>query len=252
MFNTYDYFFRPTNQSLADYLVGQGYSVLAFHLSGYGKSPRADRPSFDAYVDDYVEVFTKLRERREPKFYLGHSVGALAGLTAAARLGTAIDRAVLVAPAVWTFTEPMAGRQRFAQRAKLETAYVLARAFGELPSKQLGLGTTPAPVGYLRQFRGWVRGRRVASVDGAVDYSSLWSSLKIPILVLSGPRDQSMAPPPNVAWVMAQLKSAKHEEVRRASTYGFDADHFGLIYGKNAATHVWPRVGHFFDEGRAS
>jgi alpha-beta hydrolase superfamily lysophospholipase len=248
MFTTYDYLFRPKGKSLADFLASKGYHVAAFNITGYGSSAPSDQcTNFDTYVLDYENFLTQiLANLPKPYFYLGHSVGGLAGISAISKSHFPMSKAVLIAPAIWTKTEPKICMDAMSQRVKLTIALKIAHFFGYLPSKILGLGEVNAPVGYFEQFLFWSRGSLLSSVDGKINYQEIWKNLSLPVLILSAAKDRSMAPKSNIDWVAARFKNSTKTQVNKL-LFGFDADHFSIIYGAKAAHHVWPHIVKFLD-----
>jgi predicted alpha/beta hydrolase len=133
------------------------------------------------------------------------------------------------------------------QFAQLEAAAALASRFGRLPARAFGLGDVDAPAPYLTQLRRWARTRTITSDDGQRDYLAQWASSSVATLILRAARDRAMAPERNVAFVEGAIRCATCETVDR-KRFGFDADHFGVLYGPSAAAHVWPRICRYFGE----
>lgn len=240
MFNTFDYFFKPAGKSLADFLISKGYDVLAFNLTGYGKSPKAKKDTgFDQYVSDYSEIIKNLKSDK-PIYYLGHSVGSVAGLSAIAASARKVNRIILVAPAIWPFTEPKNTVVSVKQAAQVKLMSLLSRPLGRISFKPLGLGEVSAPHGHFYQLNRWAENSKMTSVDGGTFYTDLWKTIDSPITIFSGTKDKSMAPRESVLWVKNRIGD-------KATISEVDADHFGIIYGKYAAEKVWPKVLEIFE-----
>ena len=245
MFNEFQYFLKPPGYSFVDYLLNHGLNVAVFHLTGYGQSdPASSETNFDTYVRDYEHIIEALSMMGTPvSCYIGHSVGSLAGLSAISKKPNTTARIVLLAPAIWTLTIPSKSKERIVQLCQLHLARIITKMKGQLPTKTLRLGTVSPPLGYLEQFLTWNKRRSVTSISTETVYSNVWATLQAPILVLTGSKDLAMAPPPNIQWIKQRLpQNATFEQVSINSRFGFNADHFGLIYGKQAAETVWPRI----------
>jgi pimeloyl-ACP methyl ester carboxylesterase len=240
MFNTFDYYFKPAGKSLADFLSKNGYDVTVFHLTGYGKSPKAQADTgFDQYVDDYSEFINGL-DSNLPLYFIGHSVGGVAGLSAIANSKKKFEKIILVAPALWPFTDPKINSNSLKQRLQLKLMTLLSKPTGNFPMSVLGLGDVPAPHGHFFQLNRWAKLGQVVSLDKSKIYSDEWKQIDCPICIFSGSKDTSMAPRENVRWIKNQIgETARLEEVH--------ADHFGIIYGKTAAQDVWPKFIDFFN-----
>ncbi len=241
MFNTFDYFFKPKGKSLVDYLTQNGFDVTTFHLTGYGKSPKANSDTgFDQYVEDYTQFLNSL-ETTLPIYFIGHSVGGIAGFTAIAKSKIKLKKIILLAPALWPFTEPKTTKHSFKQRLQLKLMNLLSKPTGKFPVSIFGLGDVPAPHGHFYQLNRWAQLNQILSLDKTTVYTDQWKQISCPVRIYSGTKDTNMAPPENVRWVknqMGQNVSASEEK----------ADHFGLIYGKSAAQNMWPKFTDFFTE----
>lgn len=246
MFNTCDYLMRPKGKSLKDFLVNEGFEVCLLNLTGYGGSRSATRQTnFDTYVEDYEHVFKHLAERNSPLYFIGHSVGSLAGLSAIAQNPGLVSHIVLAAPAIWSFTEPSNCQAGIRQKTLLSLSHLISLLPGGFPSRLFNIGRVPAPSGYFKQFSTWSKTKRMTSLKSNTDYASSWGNISADILLLEAADDSMMAPPENIRWVVEHLPQNSSVKRVDGNTFGFNSDHFSLIYGKKASDHVWPELASF-------
>ncbi len=88
-------------EHVGDYLVAQGFCVLAFDQRGHGASggDRMDLGSFDEYLDD-VEVVLGEMPKDVPSVIYGHSMGGLVAASYGVSVRPQPDLFVLSAPAL--------------------------------------------------------------------------------------------------------------------------------------------------------
>lgn len=241
MFNTFDYFFRPEGTSLATFLSKNGFDVTSFNLTGYGRSAPAKRyTGFSEYVEDYKRFFEDLSVSG-PLFFIGHSVGGMAGFSALSYFPGKFKKVILAGPAIWPFVDTSVGIDTI-QKLKIRASMVLALPFGFFPMKLLGLGDSYAPYGHFAQLDSFGRQGKMVSKNG-VNHTDLWKNVDCSTTILSGALDLEMAPEVSVNWIKKQIgDSVQVDEVSKDSRFQFDADHFGILYGKKAAKHVWPEL----------
>lgn len=86
-------FYRP----LAEQLAARGLSTTLTTLPGFHREPPLPAPSWQAMVDLVIEALPPA-----PALLIGHSMGGLIALLAAARRPAALERLVLLEPAIFS------------------------------------------------------------------------------------------------------------------------------------------------------
>lgn len=88
-------------KALVNRLAGPARNVLAVDLPGHGRSGGPPLPSIEAMADWLVAWLTKVRSSETaPVILIGHSMGSLVALEAAARLGSRVAQLVMVGTAI--------------------------------------------------------------------------------------------------------------------------------------------------------
>jgi hypothetical protein len=99
----------------------------------------------------------------------------------------------------------------------------------------------PLSIELLRQLRSAFEPSGLTSRDGSKVYARGMSSIKIPLLLLSGEVDQQ-CPPVSVEQLSSLISTSTYECVGRTAGQKEQYGHFDLILGLNAHTEVWNRV----------
>ena len=120
------------------YVAHHGMSALAFDLPGHGRSAGPALDSVDAIADWIVAALDAAGLERAA--LVGHSLGALAALSCAARHPSRVSKIALLGPAV-----PMEVSEALLDAAKANdhVAYELVNGWSTSPGKQLGGNTVP-------------------------------------------------------------------------------------------------------------
>lgn len=177
------------------YFAHHGMNALALDLPGHGRSTEPALASVDALADWLVAVLDAAGVERAA--LVGHSLGALAALSCAARHATRVTKIALLGPAV-----PMEVSEALLAAAKANdhVAYELVNGWATSPGKQIGGNTVPGM---------WLLGgsmRLMERTPPGVFHTDLaachaWTgglaaaaAVRCPSLVLLGARDL-MAPP---------------------------------------------------------
>ncbi len=248
MFNSCDYYKLPLKYSFVNFLQKSGYDVVMFNHTGFGQSTinkKYRKICFDDYVDDYNKIYENILVKMEgPLFYIGHSIGSVAGISAFQDYP--FKKTILIAPALWTFLKPVKKLLFLKQYSLIMLTFLVSSIRGKMGPKLLNLGNTSMPAGHFRQYRGWVKSREITSRDGSKKYCRNWSKIDKPILILSGSMDKLMAPKENITWLHNKLHpKSKVETVSKDNGYGFNGEHFNIIYGKNASVEIWPKIAEY-------
>lgn len=183
----------------------EGVLVEAFDQAGFGERPDRGRwPGVEALVADVHGAVREAR-RRHPGllvFVLGESMGAAVAAVALARdEAPPVDGVILSAPAVW-------GGEALSQRYQLALR-VLAGLLPPLKVSGGGLGILASD--NLEALRAlgrdplYIHETRLDAVAGLVDLMDearrAAPALRVPVLVLSGARDQVVPPQAQASFV---------------------------------------------------
>jgi pimeloyl-ACP methyl ester carboxylesterase len=141
------------------------YRTIAYDARGHGRSGRAPDYSLRAFADDVLRVLREIA--KEPAVLIGHSLGALAGLVAAADAPDLVRGLVLEDPALG-YSKPWDAAQYAALRdgiANTEDPKVLAKAVSKQPLP------SPGPRGERTygELRGFFAAERVVTYFRDVD-----------------------------------------------------------------------------------
>ncbi len=181
-------------------LAARGWTVLAPDLPGHGRSKGPARDSIAAYAEDLAR-WTRRLGLMAPVL-VGHSMGALVALEAAARMPAAA--LVLIGAAARMPVHPrllaLAGREpRTAARIMAAWSLPAARRFGAQPLP--GLWLPQAVVRMLGDGPAGVLAGDLRACDGYRDGLERAKALRLPVLVVAGERDRMV--PPKAARALA-------------------------------------------------
>jgi len=261
--------------SLAQFLARRGFETWVLELRGRGM---AGKP-LDATFDDQAQhdVGSALRTvlsagTAKDALWVGHSKGGLVAYAHLARHLAAPIRAMATLGTPITF-EHQVGVQQFVRAAAplfkanllpMRLATRVLAPFG-LPPWPIGgylanadnmepqvvrqaISNVSADIlgGVARQFQRWINSGKMDGEDG-FDYRAALANVKVPLLLMAGPRD-GLAPPAAVVQTR-KLWGGPTEYVLLARSAGFSADygHGDLTLGRSAPDEVFPCVAEFFE-----
>ncbi len=182
-----------------------GRNVLAVDLPGHGRSGGAALQSVEA-IADWLPAL--LDAAGVPAAALvGHSLGALAALAAAARHPARVTRMALLGPAV-----PMPVSDVLLDAAKSDdhVAYELINGWSYSPGKQLGGSPVPgmwltgSAMRLMERTRPGVLHADLAACNAWADGLAAAEAVRCPALLVIGARDL-MAPPKSAQALIAAL-----------------------------------------------
>ena len=226
---------RPAGQGLASTLYGRGLDVTWMDARGHGESgPTADqggRFSYDDIVRFDVPALVSLgRElaRGRPLVLLGHSlIGHAALISAGLDPDAAPDAIVAYAPNLWRPGLERSPIRRMQKRLLLAGLDVATRTRGYFDSRRFGLGNTPEPAPYIRQFTQMWRDDRLGHGglgQGDVDYEQALGRADVDLLAVSSQNDRLLATIDSVGQFIALAGNARVESV--------------VLRGNDAPTHM--------------
>lgn len=275
------YAWHLPSRSLANHLARSGYDVFNLDLRGHGRSrhlgSRAPK-SFDEYVtEDLPSAIDEVRALSgdRPIYLVGHSLGGLVTFAATPKLeGGIAGIAALGSPyhfsrgsyslqAISVFVDVLR-RARFPQlplpvpMAHLGTVFRTTRRLVESPfyplpfrgwhagalepevlEEHLRLAFDTAGLQELRTMFEWGGQKRFGG--HAADYVERFESLDIPLLVLSGLKDD-LAPPASVRPAFERSRSS--DKTYRTVPLG----HIDLLIGRNAPSSTWSLLSSWIDK----
>ncbi len=256
--------FGVESHSLSAHLAAAGFDCFALDLRGHGGSrPEPGAPPRWT-LDDYLALdvpaaldAVAAATGGARVLWVGHSQGALLGLTAASRHPDRIAGVVALAPPV-RFTEEAALLRLLPLLARLRLTRLAARLVapfaGTWQPRAANLSIQPGemdrpvfrrllmnviedlPPGVVAQFEAFVREDRFGSADGAVDYRAELASCRAPALFVAAPSD-GLAPPAVVAEAYQRWGGEKSLLVLPAGI-----GHTDLLLGRRAPEVLFPAV----------
>ncbi len=198
------------------YLAHHGRRVLAFDLPGHGRSEGPPLASVAAIADWVVAALGAAGVREAA--LVGHSLGALAVLEAAARHPDRVGRIALLGPAVpMTVSESLLA----ASRDDPARACAMITGWSHSPARQLGGHPIPGM---------WMTGNAIALMErnapgvlaldlaACNDYAgglAAAAAVRCPVLAIVGGRDQ-MAPPGAARALVGALREPQVVTLPRA------------------------------------
>jgi len=191
------------------YFAHHGRNVLAVDLPGHGRSGGDALPSVEA-IADWLPAL--LDAAGVPAAALvGHSLGALAVLAAAARHPARVTRIALLGPAV---PMPVSDVLLDAAKANDHVAYELINGWSYSPGKQLGGSPVPgmwlmgSGMRLMERTRPGVLYTDLAACHTYADGLIAAAAVRCPALLILGARDL-MAPPKGAPALIAALADAR-------------------------------------------
>ena len=191
------------------YFAHHGRNVLAVDLPGHGRSGGDALPSVEA-IADWLPAL--LDAAGVPAAALvGHSLGALAVLAAAARQPARVTRIALLGPAV---PMPVSDVLLDAAKANDHVAYELINGWSYSPGKQLGGSPVPgmwlmgSGMRLMERTRPGVLYTDLAACHTYADGLIAAAAVRCPALLILGARDL-MAPPKGAPALIAALADAR-------------------------------------------
>jgi pimeloyl-ACP methyl ester carboxylesterase len=179
----------------ARYFAHHGRGVLAVDLPGHGRSGGAALASVEAIADWLCALLDAADVTAAT--VVGHSLGALAVLAAAARHAGRVERIALIGPAV---PMPVSDVLLDAAKADDHVAFELINGWSYSPGKQLGGNRVPGmwltgtTMRLMERTRPGVLYTDLAACHAYADGLEAAAAVRCPVLLVIGARDL-MAPP---------------------------------------------------------
>jgi pimeloyl-ACP methyl ester carboxylesterase len=191
------------------YFAWHGHNVLAVDLPAHGRSAAEPLGSVDAIADWLIDLLDAAAVERAA--LVGHSLGSLAALAAAARHPDRVSRIALVGPAV-----PMAVSDALLDAAKADDhlAFELINGWSFSPGKQLGGNRVPGvwmignSLRLTERTRPGVLHTDLVACNEYAGGLEAAAAVRCPALLIVGARDL-MAPPRNAEALIATLKDTR-------------------------------------------
>ena len=191
------------------YFAHHGFNVLAVDLPGHGRSAGEAQSSVEAIADWIAALLDAVGVKRAA--LVGHSLGSLAVLEAAARYPVRVARIALLGPAVpMTVSDELlvaAGRNE-------HVAYELINGWSYSAARQLGGNAVPgmwmtgSAMRLMERLRPDVLATDLKSCHAYANGLGAAAAVRCPVLAIIGARD-IMAPPRNARALIAALPEAR-------------------------------------------
>lgn len=125
---------------------------------------------------------------------------------------------------------------------KLLTAKYLSKLIGFIPAKLIGTPHNES-YGFMKQWFNWNLRKKFKS-DSGKDYTIEMPQINIPILSICGTGDTFIAPPLGCKKFLSYFKNPNNElmECGKRTNFLEDYNHSSLLYSKNAAQEIYPKV----------
>lgn len=263
--------------SVADYLCSKGWDVWLIELRGSGKNKRTGPHeqtswTFEDHVDDIKSIIDKVfTVSGLPVHIVGHSMGAMLVQCAAAgdgfkkvRSGVAIAGSFQMEKSEWKeflWLWPLVQHfttihPEYIQEFLAPMSYKFNTPWDQLffcsdnvnhdVAREMFLKNwEPIPISLISQLRSAVEpGGLSHANDTTKHYSDILSSIKVPMLLMSGSKDQQCPP---IAMENAQKKIPLSQHISFGKRHGHvnEYGHFDLVVGVNARTEVWDLISNF-------
>lgn len=179
----------------ARHLAHHGYGVLAPDLPGHGASHGAPLPTIAALADWVLSMADAVGCTRLS--LVGHSMGSLIALAAAARAADRVERLILIGSVA---PMPVAPVLIEAARADRDHAHAMINQWSFSPAAQLGASASPGTVltainqRLMERQADGVLATDLEACNGWTEGLAIAPRVQCPTLLLCGERDQ-MTPP---------------------------------------------------------
>ncbi len=174
--------------------------VYAPELRGHGQSGRA--PDNQYRIVDYArDIIAFLKQIGQPVVLIGHSLGGLVAILAAARYPEGVSALVLLDPPLFSFAEGVDGQQSTKARFQMVSALVKDNPPYETVVARLRTAMPQAPEPMIMGLAGFITGVDAGTVDCVLRDQS-WDgenlpdaerSLRCPTLLIHGDWDRDAA-----------------------------------------------------------
>ena len=197
------------------YFAYHGWNVLALDLPGHGRSAGPPLPTIAAMADWVLEVLDGLKI--EKAALVGHSMGSLVALEAAARGPARVERIALIAVAY-----PMKVAAPFLEAAQRNdlAAFDMHTIWGHAPQVPLGANPNPGMWMYgdnLARLRRLAPGVLYNDLKASNDYA-FSGTVACPVLFVLGKRD--VMTPPRAAQALRDKLSHAKVQIAEVSGHG--------------------------------
>ncbi len=198
------------------YFAHHGRNVLATDLPGHGRSGGEALASVEAIADWIVALLDAAGAARAA--LVGHSLGALAALEAAARYPARVERLALIGPAA-----PMTVSDDLLDAARHDdhSAYEMITGWSYSAARQLGGNAVPGlwmtgnAMRLMERTRPGVLATDLAACHAYVNGLAAAAAVRCPALVVIGMRD-IMAPPKNAKALIGALPDVRVVELPKS------------------------------------
>ena len=249
---------RPRGEGLASTLAARGFAVELADLRGHGESgPKAGSGAVIRYQDiverDLPALLADVGARAGgPVAIVGNSLMANASMATLGRdreQRERVDAFVAIAANLWLAHLQPRWPDRLLRRGLLAFWATLARRRGYFPARRFGMGSEDVSAAYIDEFRSWLRSGRWGPSRVATDWALTLSTIRCPVLAVTGRGDRWLCPPREGRAFADQLTSAPvtHWVEGRESGLPFDPGHVALVADLRARP-LWDRIADWLHE----
>lgn len=256
-------FYTHSGKGLASFLAHQGYEVYVMDKRGRGQStPKiargATHSQTDTIVHDLPLVFDWIRERHQhPMHILAHSWGGVLFSSMFARFP---DKLTAVASQIFFGTKRSVSVRNMERLLKVDLFWnrlgpLLAKGFGYLPAKKLGIGSDDETQLTLAQSVAWVKlGQWIDPQDG-FNYQEACREIQWPpTWHIAAIQDRVLGHPIDVKRFMDeanQTDKGKLTVLGKNNGNHQDYDHINMLTHPSAIQDHFPQVLQFMQSAEA-
>ena len=266
--------------SVADYLCSKGLDIWLVELRGSGKNKRNGPHeqtswTFEDHVNDLNSVIDKVFATTGlPVHIIGHSMGAMLIQAAAAgdgfkkvRSGVAVAGSFQMEASewreflwLWPFVQHFTMiHPEYIQEFLAPMSYKFNTPWDQLffcsdnvnhdVAREMFLKNwEPIPISLISQLRSAVEPCGLTHAnDPNKHYADILKSIKVPMLLVSGSRDQQ-CPPCSMEAAHKKIQMSQHISFGKLHGDVNEYGHFDLIVGTNARAEIWDRIIEFLIE----
>lgn len=257
-------FYTHSGKGLASFLAKAGYDVYVIDTRGRGQStPKIDRAAkhsqTDAITHDLPAVFDWVWQRhKQPMHMIAHSWG---GVLLSAMFARFPDLLSSVVSQTFFGTKRSVSVRNLEKLLKVDLFWnrlgpLIAKGFGYLPAKKLGIGSDDETQLTLAQSVAWVKlGRWLDPQDG-FDYHTACESITWPpTWHIAAIQDFALGHPVDVKRFMEESNQAaqgKYSILGKKHGNQHDYDHINMLTHPSAIQDHFPQVLRFMQDAEGS
>lgn len=228
---------------ISEFLVENGYTCWILEWRNHGESSMVEEPyDFERIgKEDIKAAFDYLfdQEKLEKIDCVTHSGGAISLTINLIEHPPYISK---IKKMVFFAGQSSGAANSFGNRLKILIGKYISKALGHIPAKRLGRPHNE-DYSFMKQWFDWNLTNTFASKMGK-DYRLEMPKIKIPILAIAGSGDTFIAPVSGCKAFLDRFRNPQNKFLPcgRETGYAEDYNHSRLIYSRNAAREIYPKV----------